>query len=75
MQILLVIDSIKKATVYGNELHTSEVILTFSIYLFYFIAGPKNFIACARNFRQNSYSFHYYRLVTAFCFYERDRII
>ena len=41
MQILLVIDSMKKATVYANELHTSEVILTFSIYLFYFIEGPK----------------------------------
>ena len=33
--------SIKKATLYAKEFHTSKVILTFSFYLLYFIAGRK----------------------------------
>ena len=33
--------SMKKATLYAKGFHTSQVILTFSIYLFHFIAGRK----------------------------------
>ena len=33
--------SIKKATLYAKEFHTSQVIFPFSIYLFHFIAGRK----------------------------------
>ena len=33
--------SMKKATLYAKESHTSKVILTFSIFLFHFIAGRK----------------------------------
>ena len=35
--------SMKKATLHGKELHTSKVVLTFSIILFYFIVGSKKF--------------------------------
>ena len=37
----------KKATQYAKESHTSKVILTFSILLFYFIAGRKKFHSCS----------------------------
>ena len=42
---------------YAKGFHTSKVILTFSIYLFHFSAGRKKIIACARNLRQNLYSY------------------
>ena len=38
--------SMKKATLYAKESHTSKVILTFSILLFHFIAGRKKFHSC-----------------------------
>ena len=59
--------SMKKAMLYAKGFHTSQVILTFSIYLFHFIAS-------ARNLRQ-TYCSIVITKAAAFRFRERACII
>ena len=64
----------KKATLYAKEFHTSKVFLTFSSYLFHFIAGRKKYSLRTQFAAENSYSY-FVSIAAAFHFCERAGII
>ena len=65
----------KKATLYAKEFHTSKVILTFSIYLFHFIAGQKKNFRSLRTQFAAALVYIFITIAAPFRFCERARII
>ena len=66
--------STKKATLYAKEFHPSKVILTFSIYLFHFIAGRKKIYSLRTQFAAELILL-FITKAAAFHFCERVQII